>query len=47
MITKLNILKKIILHPLKFSLHLYKQFKRDKVNGKRAANVILVRFSKK
>ena len=46
-ISKRSILKNIILHSFKFSLHLYKHLKRDRVNGKRAANEILVMFSKK
>lgn len=32
--------------PLKLISHLYKQSKREKVNGKRASNVILVKFTR-
>jgi len=45
--TKPQILFKIILHPLMFSTHLLRQYKREKFNKKRSANVILVKFSRK
>lgn len=34
-------------NPIKFSSHLIKQSKRDKVIGERAANVVLLKFTKK
>lgn len=41
------VLKSMILFPTKFITHLYKQSKRVKMNGKRAPNVILIKFTKK
>lgn len=45
--SRLNILLNIIKNPIKFSSHLIKQSKRDKVIGERAANVVLLKFTKK
>jgi 2-polyprenyl-3-methyl-5-hydroxy-6-metoxy-1,4-benzoquinol methylase len=45
--TKIRIAKTILNHPYKFFVHLYKQSKRTKIQGKRAPNVILIKFTKK
>lgn len=46
-ISKKQILIDMIFRPLKFCCHLYKQSKREKVQGGRASYVILVKFTKK
>ncbi|NQU35710.1 MAG: class I SAM-dependent methyltransferase [Bacteroidetes bacterium] len=43
---KKTIIKSIIKTPFKFLTHLWKQSQRDKIMGKRAANVILAKFTK-
>jgi 2-polyprenyl-3-methyl-5-hydroxy-6-metoxy-1,4-benzoquinol methylase len=43
---KKGIIFSIIRKPMKFLKHLYLQFKREKINGRRVASVILVRFTK-
>ena len=44
-IGKINVIKNALIHPIMFFEHLLRQYKRERVNNKRAANVILVKLS--